>query len=331
MVSIIASFAKQVGYKKGDLYPIMLLSGIFICMMAVMCIFPFRGYPLMPLGIMKGAVGFGVDYTAYMLMVIPSIFIICFGWALVMRFTPGCDASLMTNVDLSAMKAKYPDGMTKMQKAVVACMLVYLAVCVFISFVGGSSPFILALKNFSVYGWSMVAFTMYMVIHVDGKPILDMKRVGNYFQWDTIFVIISATLVANVMTSAETGVSAFVTKMLNPIVGGMGEFGILVFLGFVTLVLTNFMNNMGVTITMLAVCFSLYAQGMIQNIEIAVITIGLLGMCGVMTPAASIYGAMLHGFEMAETKPVYINGIITIIYMTAITAFVMVPLGLLVF
>lgn len=331
MQAIISDFAKQIGYKKGDLYPLMLLSGVFVCMMAVMCIFPFRGYPLMPIGIMKGALGFGIEFGPYMLLVIPSIFVICFGWALIMRLTPGCDASRMAHVDLSALEAKFPNGMTKLHKVVTACLLLFVGGSVFISFVSGDSAFVTLMKKFGVYGWTMFVYGLYMVIRIDGEPLLNMKKAGNYFQWDTIFVILSATLVSGAMTTAETGVAAFVTMLLQPIFTVMGEYAFLVFLTVITLMLTNFMNNMGVTVTMLAVCFSMYSQGILVNIEVAVILVSMMGMCGVMTPAASIYGAMLHSAELSTPKACYINGSITILYLTLIAAIIMVPLGMICF
>lgn len=285
----------------------------------------------MPLGIMKGALGYGIEFAPYMMMVIPSIFIIALGWVLVMRLTPGCNANLMTELDVSAMKEKYPNGMTKMQKAVVICLLVFVTGCVFVSFISAESAFGALMKRFSVYGWAMLAYGIYMVVKIDGQPILDMKKVGAYFQWDTIFVILSATLVAGAMTTAETGVAAAVTMLLSPILAVMNEYMFLVFIAAVTLVLTNFMNNMGVTVTMLSVAIAMYSQGAIENIEIAVILIGLFGMCGVMTPAASIYGAMLHSVDISTPKSCYINGLITIVYMILIAAVVMVPLGMIFF
>ena len=64
------------------------------------------------------------------------------------------------------------------------------------------------------------------------------------------------------------------------------------------------------------------------NLQVALMVITVYGVIGLMTPAGSVNGAMIHAHEFTTTKSAYIAGAIMIAFMTVVMAVVLIPLGL---
>ena len=108
---------------------------------------------------------------------------------------------------------------------------------------------------------------------------------------------------------------------------GLPSYAFLLALGFVTFFLTNFANNVAVTITMMTIAMTMASQFNF-NLQVALMVITVYGVIGLLTPAGSVNGAMIHAHDMTSTKSAYIAGIIMMVFMTLVMALVLIPLGL---
>jgi di/tricarboxylate transporter len=133
-------------------------------------------------------------------------------------------------------------------------------------------------------------------------------------------------VVANQITSAEAGISPMIGQLMAPLFG-LPSYAFLLALGFVTFFLTNFANNVAVTITMMTIAMTMASQFNF-NLQVALMVITVYGVIGLLTPAGSVNGAMIHAHDMTSTKSAYIAGIIMMVFMTAVMALVLIPLGL---
>jgi len=315
---------KQVGYKAGEKYPTMVLFAVFIGALLAPSMFPFKGWPLVPLGSLYGATGVAIDYGSYMIMSIPYMFITMFGYVLLMRLLR-CDASKMATADFSAYEEKYQYGLTKYQKAVIVSVVGMLFGSIAISFLGGQTGVRLLFSKTSVYGWMMLVCAIMLFVTVEGKPLMSMAVSAKYVSWDMIFVVASATCISGALTSAESGFSAFLTSLLAPILANMSAAGIVIALIAIALVLTNIFNNLAVTFILLAVVGSLYSSGVPIPLNACAVVLSIFPMIGIVTPAASAYGAMLHSNEFTTAKSLYIYGSIVVLYMILVGALVFGP------
>ena len=203
--------------------------------------------------------------------------------------------------------------------------------CVILTFGGGTTGFRALLSSFGVYGWLLLWPAVMMFVKVDGRPLIDMREAARSFPWDLVFVIAGALLIAGQLTAAETGVSAFISKLLGPLMNGLGEYMFLVVLGFICFFLTNFLNNIAVAVTMESVIAALYLQGILQDIQTATIVVCFFSLMGYLTPAASAYGAMIHANPFTDTKTLYVTGTMTFIYMTIFMALIFIPFSMFIF
>jgi len=324
MFVIYKSIFEQAGYKKGDLYPAMVLMGFMLIASITFSLLPFLGWPLMTVGMAMQA-GININMGGWMITVFLTLIVVCVGWMLVMRFTPGCKVDKLKEIDITKFQ-KEQEPLTKMQKAALIITLAQVVGCIALTFLSGTSGWRLVLANIGVYGWLVLCIAISMVWHIDGKPVLNKKTAPAYFYWDLILVVASAMVVANQITSAEAGITPMIGQLMAPLFG-LPSYWFLVALGFVTFFLTNFANNVAVTITMMTIAMTMATQFNF-NLQVALMVITVYGVIGLLTPAGSVNGAMIHAHDMTTTKSAYIAGTIMIIFMTIVMMLVLIPLGL---
>lgn len=325
MFAVYKSIFQQAGYKIGDLYPAMVLMGHMIVASVAFSLFPFRGWCLMTVGIALNA-GISIDMAGWIITVLVTLLVSSFGWILVMFLTPGCKVDKLKDCDISKYQ-KESTALTKRQKAVLTILIMNIVGCIFLSFVGSASGtgIRLMLSKIGVYGWVTFLVAFAMVWKVDGQPVLDKRTAPSYFYWDLILVIASALVIANQITSEAAGITPLIGQIMAPMFG-LPSFALLFALGFVTFIITNFANNIAVTVTMITIAMTIATQ-VDYNLQVALMIITLFGVIGLLTPAGSANGAMIHAHDYTTTKSAYTAGILMIIFLSIIMAVVTIPLG----
>lgn len=330
MLTILPSTLEAAGYQKGEKYPTFLLIGIVLACLFSCCGYPFFGWALMPLGTTFAATGVMVDYAKYMIVMIPMSILMILGYVLLMKVMR-CDAKKITALDMSAIEARFPNGLGRFEKWLLGCVIILMLFSVIVTFAGGTEGFRALISQFNVYGWMLLWPAVMMFIKIDGKPLIDMKAAAASFPWDLVFVMAGALLVAGQLTDQSTGVSAFIAQLLGPVFATMGEYLFLVTLAFICFLLTNFLNNIAVAVTMESVVAALYLQGILTDIQTATTLVAFFALMGFLTPAASVYGAMIHANSFTVPKTIYTSGIAVFIYMSLFMALIFVPFSMMIF
>lgn len=330
MLTLLPSTLQVAGYKKSDRYPTMLMIGIVLTCLFSCTAYPFMGWALMPLGATYAATGIMVDYAKYMIVMIPMGFLYTIGYVFLMKLMR-CDAKKITELDMSHIQARFPNGLGKFEKWLLGCVIILMLFSVVVTFVGGDEGFRALIKNFNVFGWMLLWPAVMMFIKIEGKPLIDMRAAAQSFPWDLVFVMAGALLIAGQLTDESTGVSGFIAGLLGPVFAGMGEYLFLISLSVICFALTNFLNNIAVAITMESVVASLYLQGILVDIQTATTLVAFFALMGFMTPAASAYGAMLHANPFVEAKTIYITGVATFLYMVVVMAVIFIPFSMFIF
>lgn len=199
MFVVYQSIFKQAGYKKGDLYPAMVLMGFMVICAISFSLFPFRGWCLMTVGMATKA-GIEINMGGWIISEVITLIVTCIGWMVVMFITPGCKVDKLKAIDITQFQ-KESKPLDKRQKAVLAVLLANIIGCIFLSFAGGNEGIRLIFKNIGVYGWVIFLIAFSMILKVDGEPILNKKTAPSYFYWDLILVVASAMVVAGQITS----------------------------------------------------------------------------------------------------------------------------------
>lgn len=325
MFVIFEEIFRQAGYKKGDLYPAMVLMGFMLISSLCFSLFPFKGWCLMTVGMATKA-GIAVDFSAWMIIELIMIVVTSVGWILIMMAVPGCKVDALKNIDITQFQ-KESAPLTKKQKAALIVTVAQIVGCIFVSFAGGAEGWRLVVKNVGVYGWMLLMIVIAMIWHVDGAPVLDKKKAPAYFYWDLVLVVAAAMVVAGQLTSASTGVTTLVGQLMAPFTGLSG-YAFILALGVITFIATNFLNNVAVTVTMITIAMTMATQIPGMNLQVALMAITVFGVIGLLTPAGSVNGAMIHAHAYTTTKSAYIAGVIMLVFEVLVMALVMIPLGL---
>lgn len=328
LATVLSGVFEEVGYKPGDAYPVMTNIGIFLAVILDLCLIPW-GVPLMAFGAMKGIANVVPDYGYYFMTATPYVMAVVIGYTLFMRLMR-CDASKIANADFTALNAQYQMGLNKTQKMVVSGLVIMLVGSIAIAIGGGgTSAFSILLGKVNVYGWMMIVCAAFMMIRVEGKPLLSLQDAAKSVDWNTIFVIATAMTVAGALTADTTGVSAFLVKALEPVLANLGTVPFYIALAIIALVLTNFFNNIVIITICAAVAGSLYTQGVEINLQIAAATIGIMAGTGILTPSASAFGAMLHTNKFSVAKQMYKYAGATLVYLIVTYIVIYLPLAFL--
>ena len=169
--------------------------------------------------------------------------------------------------------------------------------------------------------------SLMMFIKVDGKSLIEPKSMAAFFPWDMLMMIGFGICIGGILTSADTGVTAWVGAVLGPILAGTNEITLYILICLITLILTNVLNNNAVIILMSTAVVTLTVQGFITDPIIPIILTIISGNLGFVTPAASIYGAMIHAHKFVTPASAYKYGMIMFVYCLVFLCVILIPLG----
>ena len=179
MFVIYAEIFRQAGYKKGDMYPAMVLMGFMLVNSVCLSLFPFRGWCLMTVGMATKA-GVAINMSGWIITEVVTIAVTCIGWMLIMLVTPGCKVDKLKAIDITQFQ-KEMAPMTKMQKAALFITIAQVVGCIALTFLSGTTGWRKVVADIGVYGWLLICVAVSMVWHIDGQPVLNKKTAPAYF------------------------------------------------------------------------------------------------------------------------------------------------------
>ena len=322
---------KGAGYQTGDKYVLNVFIGSIISAICSMYILPFKGIALAFSGMVMGYTGAMWTYAQYMMTLTVTCLAIS-ALYVVFMWIQRCDVSKVANIDLSVFgDPKAP--IDKHQKAILWCMLAYIIGSTIISFGGMMQNSIgVFLNKVSVYGWMLVIMGIMSIVKVDGKRLMNLPVASaKGFSWDLILMVGSATLIGGALTTTETGFGALLVGLVGPMFGKMGAVGIAIFMFTVMIIATNFCNNMAIMMIGFTILGSLIAGGMPLNGPMLAAGIMLYSQIGILLPASSLWGAMLHTLELTTPSAIYKYAGLAIIYCIVVGCAVYIPLSAIVY
>lgn len=189
--------------------------------------------------------GITITYTRYSAAFIFAGLGFFLGWMALLRFIIKPDVKKLENLDIDALKASLKP-MSKQEKTI---LIVYLAVIVIWCFpdVIGLIP---AFKGFAAWMTSlgsaipaMIAVGVLCIIHYDDKPMLDYKECCKRLPWGNVFMMAAVMGMAYIFGLETVGVSAWITKMVQPVMSGLSPaVFVFVVIAFIT-IMTDFISN----------------------------------------------------------------------------------------
>lgn len=329
MMGIFVDLFKNLGYQKGDRFIPMFLCGLFIQTSFANLFFPFMPMPIM----VYGAAGIRVDTISYMLFAF--VFILCLDVVYVLSFKfLRLNLEPLRELDYSKMEAKAKQKLSTYQKALLFVIILFIALMVIVGIFASADGnlFQQILNKLGVYGVIALILAILLVVRVEQKPLLSMETLTSGVNWNIVLLYAMALTMSNVLTSKETGISTFVVGIASPILATLSEYWFLLFIGAITLCLTNIGNNVVVIFTMVTVVKMMLDAGLPINGPLAVGVILFSGLStGYLLPSASVSASLIYGCDMTTSKSSVIQGVTIMILWMIMLAIIMIPAGLLFF
>lgn len=329
LMPLMSNMLLKCGYEKGDKFNFFFLGGSLMAGQMGMSIFPFMGWSLMTAGTMMQLSQTQIPYGAYMLIMVLLIVVMMITYPLLMKVC-GCSFEKLAdvNVEEAFPNVKGDAKLTQRQSWAIWSVVVFIVIMVVLSILASSVPILNTINTqIGVLGLMMILWLFVVLFKTsDGKPLMDMREAAGSFQWDMLMLIAVALLISSVLTSEETGISAWLSGILVPLFAGKSQFFFLFILALITIILTNVANNIAICFIMINIVCAMYTNGFPLNITAAAVIISLSSVfVAFLTPAASLPGALLHADQSLKPSTMYKWTWPLIIYGAVLLMVVLIP------
>lgn len=295
----------DVGFKKTDKYPKIMLIAIVVSSLVGFPIPPYMSNGLALLGnyrsllqnfpALQNMEGVLVSDAAYFIGCLTMGIALLVLILLLMKFVFRPDVSPLKSVTIEMLNRNPLPPMNKGQK------IYGLTLCAFIFFMLvptllPSVPFFGFIKANSFAVAVAVVFVVVLLRDEEGAPVLRMgPTMGKHMAWPTYFLCVAAILLGSVLTNESTGITPFLNAILGPIFNGMSGTTFTVALLVICILLTNISNSLVIGMILQPVVLTFCAANGVNPAPIISLLTFTVLMTAACTPAASPFAAMLFG------------------------------------
>ena len=296
------------GYEKGDKFIFFFLAGCLIFGQIGMTLFPFLGWSLMTVGSMMQLTQTMISYPQYMAIMVIFGILAFVTYPLLMKLC-GCNFEKLATVDIQTAfpNAKADAKLTTAQNLSIWSVVLFVIIVIAASMFGKNIAFLNYVNTkIGVLGLMAILWVFIVMFKSNGKPLLDMRKAAGAFSWDMLILIAVALFISSALTQQETGISGWIAGLLGPIFAKTSPIVFLIALGVITAVITNIGNNVALCFVMINIVCAMYLNGFPVNITAAAVIISLTSVfVAILTPAASICGALLHANKALTAGTIY--------------------------
>ena len=289
--TLVYQLCAEFGYTNKDLYPKLLVRGVVNAALMGHCVFPFKAFAIIVLGVLNTQLGLSVNYVLFTLFA----FVLGFGgviiWMLLCKYVYKPDVSLIKN---STYVYENTDKLTRYQKQV----LVLLAAVIFLMFLPGFLPECAVKRFLSSLGTTGTVVAALMLCTVlkrqNGESFADIvSLIKMGVPWPTMILLATAMALALALNNG-TGVGALLQQFLEPILEGHGVALFFILVIIFGVIITNIANNVVVAMILMPIVCTFSG---ILNFppEILAVACCLTLNITFFFPSGSPIAAFLHG------------------------------------
>jgi len=284
--AILYGIFEAVGYQKHETYSVVMLTGVVFFSMMGLILFPFVDNGLIIMAAYAGITGTPLPYLSYVAVMAPSILVMAVVWVLIGKVVFHMDTSKIAGanesmLDMSCLK------LTKRQKATIVEVLLFLCLILGQAMIPKDIPILGLLSSANVYGVIFIVLVVGVVWHIDGKPLMNVPDLlSRGIMFDTWLLTAFVMLLTAYLTNADTGVTAFCVSILQPLLGGMPLYVMVLIVMAFAFIATNVANNIVITLCVLPI---MYAMSNVMGfaIEPIALIVIMASHIALLTPAAS--------------------------------------------
>lgn len=289
-------------FEKGDKYPLILIFGTAFVAQMGDCIIPFKSIPLIVMGVYQSMSGENIALGSYMLIVIVAIVLSTIAYLFICKVLFKPDLKTLKDIDADTLIGDEGITMNKIQKVVLFFLVLLMVAMLLPGFFPNSNFFLIVfLKNLSSTGICMLLVGIMCLIRIDGQPLINFKKMVTNVEWNTILLLASAMPVANAMSNEASGIPAALNAVITPLATRTSPLMFVLLIGFVAMVVTNFMANGPVGMILMGAVFAAVQTVGLNPIG-AVVTVIMCVHISVLFPSGSSTAALISGNDWIGAK-----------------------------
>lgn len=291
--SMIYEICKQVGYEKQDKWPSVAIVGVLFATCFGISIFPFKFTVV-------GTFGFAqqvfpeltYNYGGWLVLALVISVFACLLYLLICRFVVRPDISLLKQ-EFSVAQAERLSGR---QKKALVLLIVLIVLVMFPSFLPDGNMFKTVFETkLGTVGITVFCIVLALLMRQDGESFVKFPAIAaKGIYWGVLIMSAAALTLAGALVSEDTGISRLFVEVLSPALSGISGTVFVFAAVFLTLIVTNMINN---AIVMAVAVPLVCTLGEPMGLNLVAVTGLLVFSCtmALFLPSASPYGAMLHG------------------------------------
>lgn len=223
-----------------------------------------------------------------------------------------------------------PQSLDTYQKIVLTTVVLFIVVMISTSILPDAWLLTQAVGVLGVGGVALLADIFLIAVRfTEGKSFQEyMKASAN---WEILFMSMPITLLAEAITSSQTGISNAISAFLVPIFESLGVPLFLILIVVIPLILTNFCDNIVMGTIFIPIGASIAEALGVNQYLVLTLVIEATSM-GLATPFACTPAAVLHGnAEWITSKQAAKYGTIAVCVAAVVILVVGIPLGMLLY
>ncbi len=334
MLGIAHEIFERMGFKKGDAWPRMLVTGtVWITCMGFAMTPIGHNLAIMFTGMIGAATGTEISLFRYMLVGIPVGLLILGLMLLYFRFIVRPDTSHFKDVNYDVIEEMHPGKMTMKEKLIsIIGIAVLLALILpgLVDFVLPGNAFSTLLNGLAPAFVVFAAISLMVMIRVDGEPLLDLPVAMSKISWSIQLLVGGIVTVALAMIQETTGISAWASLHILPLFNGLSPLTATVLICALCVILTNILNNVAIGAIFAAICTPL-TETIGINPGVLAMAVSLCAQMGFTTPAAFPTIAFATSDPYGNSNYVLRHGLVMTLICLVVSVLVLYPLAKAVF
>ena len=289
---------------------------------------PFKGCAILGIGAYESLTGKSMNMMQYTAYVLPMCLFLIVVYVLFCKFILRVDLSGLANY---VHKPSAGHEITLQKKISLIGVLVALLTLLVPSILPASWEITAVVNNMGLGGLALLVVGLFMVIKLDGKPLMSFDRLAPYFPWDVLFIIAILLPLSNAISSDAVGLKQILADLITPLMSGVPGLLLIFLIVVISGFITNFANNMVICtifVTIITFMGDLLPFDPVMLSCLAIIASNL----SMFFPAANPMNAIVFSQKDIVTfKAELTHGLISWAFLSVVTAVVGYLYGMIIF
>lgn len=289
-------------------------------------LYPFKPYSVLYMSIFDtqlNTINTACDGTTWLLTALIMAALSFVALMLLARFVFKFDLSKMKGLDVSILQTEEFRKMSKKQVVVLISVILTFFYPFFLMLIPKASGVYIFLSGIGQYLFMGFVVCILCLIRVDGEPVAEINDVfKNGTNWQIIFAVGAVIALGGAMAAEDCGVAKWLLSIFQNLFGNMSIVTIVIIVGFLSCLITQFFFNSATAILFLTalapLAVVLYQNGVNVSVFPALIGTGTLTAC--LLPCGSGQSAIMLGTDIFAgdgQKWALSKGIVVLVAITA--------------